>query len=160
KIENFFPGTFGGSYSFSSITNYVRNIATSYAQNFGDAITHPNANQYALFVQDNVRVRPNLNLSFGLRYELETYETSELQANPDSPQTEILPIDKTNSAPRFGFSWAPGFSPKPVIRGGYGFFYGRPPKIIPSTAVSGNGLRTQRFTLSGSNPAQAALIPT
>jgi hypothetical protein len=159
KIENFFPGTFGGSFSFSSITNYVRNLPTSYAQNFGDPYTHPNANQYGAYVQDNWRALPNLNLNFGLRYELETYEKSELQANPDYPQTGTIPVDKNNFGPRFGFSWSPSKLAKTVVRGGYGFFYGRTAQIITSTAVSGNGLRTQRFTLSGSVPAQAALIP-
>ena len=159
KIENFFPGTFGGSFSFSSITNYVQNLPTSYAQNFGDPYTHPNANQYAAYVQDNWRALPNLNLNFGLRYELETYEKSELQANPFYPQTGTIPVDENNFGPRFGFSWSPSKLSKTVLRGGYGFFYGRTAQIITSTAVSGNGLRTQRFTLSGSVPAQAALIP-
>jgi hypothetical protein len=160
RIENFFPGFFGGQFTFSSIPNFVNNVVQTYEQNFGDPTTNPHTRQHAGFVQDNWRVRSNLNLAFGLRYELETYDTSQLVANPLYPATGQIPLDKNNWAPRFGFSWSPGMLSKTVIRGGYGFFYGRTAQIITSTAISGNGVRTQRFTLSGSVPAQAALIPT
>ena len=159
RIENFFPGTFGGQYTFGFIADFVARQPTTYEQNFGDPVTNPNTMQYATFVQENWRVRPNVSLAFGLRYELETYATDQLQANPVYPATGRIPVDKNNWAPRFGFSWAPSRISKTVVRGGYGFFYGRTPQIITSTAISGNGLRTQRFTLSRSNTAQAALIP-
>ena len=159
RIDNYFPGTFGGSYSFSSISNFVTNRPTTYTQNFGDPYTHPNSMQYAFFGQDNWRVRPNLNLNFGVRYELETYDTRGLKANPLYPNTGQIPVDRNNIAPRFGFSWSPSRDGKMAIRGGYGIFYGVTAKIITSTAISGNGLVQQRFSLSGSVPAQAALIP-
>jgi hypothetical protein len=158
RIENFFPGSFGGSFFFTSIANFVGNRPTNYSQNFGNPITNPNTMQYAFFFQDNWRTLPTLNLNFGLRYELETYDKSQLQANPLYPATGQIPLDKNNLAPRFGFSWSP--IKRTVVRGGYGIFYGRTAQIITSTAISGNGLRTQRFTLNASVPAQAALIPT
>ncbi len=66
-----------------------------------------------LFVGDDWRVKPNLTLSLGLRYET---------------QTNIS--DHADWAPRFGFAWAPGQSknnprPKMVFRGGFGIFYDR-----------------------------------
>jgi hypothetical protein len=158
RIENFFPGFFGGAYSYSSISNFVNNSPTTYQQAFGDPYTHPNAMQYAGFMQDNWRARQNLNLNFGLRYELETYATSELQANPLYPNTGRIPVDKNNVAPRFGFSWSPK-SARAVMHGGYGIFYGRTAQVITATAISGNGLRSQRYLLSSSVPAQAAAMP-
>jgi len=64
------------------------------------------------FIQDDWRVKPNLTLSLGLRYEWQT-----------------LLDDNRDIAPRVGFAWAPGSSKngrqKTVIRGGAGIFYDR-----------------------------------
>jgi hypothetical protein len=65
------------------------------------------------FVGDDWRVKPNLTLSLGLRYET---------------QTNIH--DWGDWAPRIGFAWAPGQSknnprPRTVFRGGVGIFYDR-----------------------------------
>src|SRR5262249_25295352 len=64
------------------------------------------------FVQDDWRLRPNLTISLGLRYEVQT-----------------LFGDHRDIAPRLGFAWAPG-NPKngrqkTVFRGGFGIFYDR-----------------------------------
>jgi hypothetical protein len=63
------------------------------------------------FLQDDWRVRPNLTLSLGVRFE---------------SQTNIP--DNTDWAPRVGFAWSPGRSSskhKTVLRGGWGIFYDR-----------------------------------
>ncbi len=65
------------------------------------------------FVQDDWRVRPNLTLSVGLRWE---------------SQTNIP--DHSDWAPRFSFAWSPDAHgangrAKTVIRGGWGYFYDR-----------------------------------
>ena len=66
-----------------------------------------------LFVGDDWRVRHNVTLSLGLRYE-----------------TQSNIHDWRDIAPRFGFAWAPGadhisLHPKTVFRGGFGIFYSR-----------------------------------
>lgn len=57
-----------------------------------------------LFVQDDWRIRHNLNLSLGIRWE----KDSEFEASK-------------NFAPRLGVTW--GVTPKTVIRGQFGIFY-------------------------------------
>jgi hypothetical protein len=66
-----------------------------------------------LFVQDDWRIRPNVTLSYGLRYE---------------SQNNLG--DHADFAPRFGFAWGIGGNgkdkaPKTVLRAGYGIFYDR-----------------------------------
>lgn len=65
-----------------------------------------------LFIQDDWKVRPNVTLSYGLRFE----------AQNNFP-------DKSDFAPRVGFAWGIGGNaknpPKTVLRAGFGMFYDR-----------------------------------
>jgi hypothetical protein len=54
--------------------------------------------------------------------------------------------DNNNFAPRFGFSYA--FDEKTVMRGGYGFFFGRTPAIMLGTAHSQNGVQVTGVNLN------------
>ena len=86
------------------------------------------------FVQDDWRVRPNLTLSVGLRYEVQT-----------------LVSDHGDFAPRLGFAWAPGSArngrQKTVIRGGFGIFYGRTGLGLFETAALNNGVNQLQYTV-------------
>ncbi|MFL6414570.1 MAG: carboxypeptidase regulatory-like domain-containing protein [Bryobacteraceae bacterium] len=85
------------------------------------------------FVQDDWKLRPNLTLSLGLRWE---------------SQTNIY--DHSSVAPRFAFAWSPdakagGGRAKTVIRGGWGVFYDRFSAANVMTAyryLSGDPLKT------------------
>jgi len=91
-----------------------------------------------LFVGDDWKVKPNLTLSLGLRFET---------------QTNIS--DWHDWAPRFGFAWAPGQSksnprPKLVFRGGFGIFYDR--------FSESNVLAVERFQYNDSLQQQYTVI--
>ncbi|HEY0404645.1 MAG TPA: carboxypeptidase regulatory-like domain-containing protein [Pyrinomonadaceae bacterium] len=101
---------------------------------------------YGLFVQDDWRVRPNLTLNLGLRYEGQTNIGS-----------------KFNFAPRLAFAWSPGSGgttgrpPKTVIRGGFGIFYNRFNESSTLLANRANGINQQQFNII--NPADLDAIP-
>ncbi|HEX3702260.1 MAG TPA: TonB-dependent receptor [Vicinamibacterales bacterium] len=61
---------------------------------------------YTAFVQDSYRVRDDVTLDLGLRYDDQTFSDS-----------------KNGVAPRLGFAWNPGGDPKTSVRGGYGMYY-------------------------------------
>lgn len=90
--------------------------------------------------QDEWRIRPNVTLNYGLRYEYYSplkeannraiiYDAgrSGTGLNPIRPasETDFYTAVKTNFAPRVGITWAPEFfKGKTIIRLGGGLFYG------------------------------------
>jgi hypothetical protein len=100
---------------------------------------------YAFYIQDEWRVKPNLTLTYGLRYEtpgnpaqwLQDVNKTVLANNNNDPRYEFTPVpkrDMNNWAPRFGFNYRPTKrAPGPlgylngdgqlVIRGGYSRTY-------------------------------------
>jgi hypothetical protein len=86
------------------------------------------------YVQDDWRLRPNITLSFGLRFE-----------------TQNAIRDKGDFAPRLGFAWGVGgrkTPPKVVIRGGYGIFYNRFGSGQILQADRFNGIVQQQFIIN------------
>src|SRR5262245_39707048 len=161
KIKNFFPGFFGGGYTYTSYANFTNNVVLSYTQAFaGDgtsgATTNPDFNEYGFFFQDDWRASRGLTLNFGARYDIQKMKQGPTR-NP-SPALAAAGIDTSrinndynNVAPRFGFAWNPTATDRLVVRGGYGVFYGRTPAIAIGTAHSNNGLNSISVTLT--NPA-------
>ena len=90
-----------------------------------------------LFIDDSWRVRSNLTLHLGLRYELNqpVYDAFDAAAIYDPATSQIVQLgtggiprggyatDKNNFAPRIGLAWSPGGSRTTVIRAGYGLHY-------------------------------------
>ncbi|HYY96320.1 MAG TPA: carboxypeptidase regulatory-like domain-containing protein, partial [Pyrinomonadaceae bacterium] len=96
------------------------------------------------FIQDDWRLRPNLTVSAGLRYEVQNNIHSNL-----------------NFAPRLAFAWSPAKDPhnqKTVLRGGFGIFYTRFGQNLTLQATRFNGTNQQQFVVTNSTPdAQAVL---
>ncbi|MCH8268754.1 MAG: carboxypeptidase regulatory-like domain-containing protein [Acidobacteria bacterium] len=100
--ENNFLGTF----VFSSLEAFQENRPTTFTINSGDPRLDTNQFELSAFLQSDLRLKPNLTLSFGLRYEA---------------QTNIG--DKNNFDPRLGVAYALGRTT--VLRGGVGLFHQR-----------------------------------
>ena len=110
---------------------------------------------YAAFIQDDWKVRPNLTLNLGLRYELFTPPTetenrlSNFVFDPANPAAgkvvvvdRLFKTDRNNFAPRFGFAFSP--NQKVVLRGGFGVNYNRIPNVL-FTNTRGNPPFFARF---------------
>ncbi len=101
-----------------------------------------------LFVQDSYRVRRNITLLLGMRYEYTTPPVDRYdRANTYDPLTEsLVPVgkggiprsayeaDRNNWAPRIGIAWSPGAENRSVVRAGYGIYYDQ------SSLAPGEGL--------------------
>ena len=80
----------------------------------------------AWFIEDTWRLRPNLTLNLGVRYELQDIPQPNIP-NTSTPLTtaysSTINIDTNNLAPRIGIAWNP--TSKTVVRAGYGMFYAK-----------------------------------
>ena len=109
---------------------------------------HIRTQSYNFFVNDSFRVRRNLTLTSGLRYEYNTPPVDAAdRANLYNPATgTLVPVgtngmprsgfdpDKNNFAPRVGFAWTVGEDQRTVLRGGYGVYYDQSP-FAPAEAL-------------------------
>jgi Carboxypeptidase regulatory-like domain len=160
RDANYSTAGSNGDYLFTSIDQYE---AQTPAQYQATVIQNPLARALlfdgALFYQDDWRTKPNLTLSYGLRFE-----------------TQNRIHDHADWGPRFSMAWAPGHvgktPPKTVVRAGYGWFYDRftvPTSFFSSTgtpylmqAIHQNGINQQSYVIN--NPdfydPNAAASPT
>jgi hypothetical protein len=95
------------------------------------ALVIPDAdNDYlSLFVQDDWRLRPDLTLNVGLRYEMDTDVKNVSRVDQINPIVQPFlqgtrGRDLNNWGPRIGFNWAPGEG-RTSVHGGYGIYYDR-----------------------------------
>ncbi|MBK9165749.1 MAG: TonB-dependent receptor [Acidobacteria bacterium] len=84
---------------------------------------------FAFFIQDDWRVRRNLTINAGLRYEADTNVKNVSGYGAINPLVASFysgdrKADYNNFGPRVGFAWS-GFQDRFVVRGGYGIYYDR-----------------------------------
>ncbi len=85
--------------------NDIANVQT-YTQSYGNARYTVNDTLWALFIQDDHRIGPDLTLNLGLRYEQQTFTDA-----------------RTNVAPRAGFAYNLQGRGTTTLRGGFGLYY-------------------------------------
>ena len=132
-----------GIWQFSNLNNFLTNAPRRIQGGDVSTITprHLRTNLFGAYVQDDWRIRPNLTLNLGLRYEMSTVPT---EANGKIANlrnlTDPLPIcgvsvpgcastgaffsnpTLKNFEPRVGFAWDPRHNGKLAVRGGFGMF--------------------------------------
>ena len=99
------------------------------------AVVDQRLKMYSFFFQDDWKVTPKLTMNLGLRYDYATwpYEGRDRMTNLDPTTGQkftpansafgrgLVKPDKNNLAPRVGLAYQ--FTPKTVVRAGYGRFY-------------------------------------
>lgn len=117
------------------LTDFIVGARQSYQLN-NFRIVNYHQRMHFLYAQDDLKLRRNLTINAGLRYELVTpqYVDGDHLANFDPStntlvqstggsvtQRALVGMPKLNFAPRIGFSY--GLNDKTVFRGGYGISY-------------------------------------
>ena len=108
---DFSTSQFNGTFVFPGFTEFQNGEPSQLTITTGSPTASVNYYDFEPYFQDDWRVRPNITISAGLRFE-----------------TQNAIHDHGDWAPRFGFAWGVGgrnSAPKVVIRGGSGVFYDR-----------------------------------
>jgi len=163
-LINLFQG--GGVYTYSGSTAFTNWVADVNGINLNDGLTGRHFatfvqvtdpvtgvgkddfynNDVAAFFEDSWKVKKNLTLNLGVRYDV--------QLIPQPPQpntatrlttlyTSTINIDKNNFAPRFGMAWQMGKGT--VLRAGYGMFYAKTTNSTYYATRVENGVYQQTF---------------
>ena len=123
-----------GEYTFSSVNNLLLAKPDTFIIDLPgtDTVRGERMSLFGTYIQDDFRVRPNLTVNLGVRYEIGTVPT-EVNGKLANLRniTDAAPITgnpyfnnpgKKNFAPRIGFAWDPFKNGKTSIRGGFGLY--------------------------------------
>lgn len=115
----------------SGFVAFINGCVPNYQKGYGPFFLENRIPEYNFYFEDNWRVRDNLTLNLGLRYEY-------VSAPSEVAGRLVYGFgdDKDNIEPRVGFAWSPKFEDGPFhwmfggvgdssIRGGYGIYHGR-----------------------------------
>jgi len=143
KLNDLADNNSRGFWQFNRTCNGITNLYVSgfealingcvaqFQKGYGPFFLENRINESNFYAEDNWKLRSNLTLNLGLRYEY--------VAAPREAANRIdygMQADKDNWEPRFGFAWTPAFENgflrrvfgdpgNSSIRGGYGIYHGR-----------------------------------
>ncbi len=136
-----------GTFYFSSLADYTARKPFSFSQQSGDGHVSLAGALAGAFVQDEFKLRPNLSIAAGVRYDVQNYFS-----------------EHHDFAPRLSVAWGGGKKETTVVRAGSGIFYTPLPfsAIQNSLLLDGAHLRQlQVLNPLYPNPTiTAAILPT
>jgi hypothetical protein len=155
---------------------FMRNYRANFSNLPGGApwLVTTRSNNIAAYIQDELNLQPNFNLTYGVRFELpyfigQGFTNTQVDGlnfidnngQPTKLSTSQLPSAKLMVSPRVGFNYDVKGDKSTQIRGGVGLFTGRPPFVFVSNQMGNNGVlnggvnfsNTSAYPFSPNTPA-------
>lgn len=155
RAHTSYPVSFAGSFSFSSLADFVAGRVNTFSQGFGTPDIHLPDTLLGFYAQDAFKLNEKLTLTYGVRYDydMQPQGVPRDRTNPiEAPLQDGIHRDANNIAPRFGLTYNPDGKGKWLVRTGYGVFYD---KIF--LLVARNSLIARQSISMSSGPATAQL---
>jgi hypothetical protein len=126
-VDDTVSGAQTSQWNFNNFQDFINNQANTLILRFGSSVQQILSVRQSYFIQDDFKLRPNLTLNLGARYQAANVPDGLFGARTP----EMLAVgmagplrpDRNDLSPRFGFSYSPRGGAT-VIRGGYGIGYG------------------------------------
>jgi hypothetical protein len=184
-LDATFTVNYGGNYDFGNfsafpapfpalnpVQAYGAGLPGVYVQGLGSPSDSFKNVPIGAFWQDSWRVRPNVTLNFGLRYDVEIPPSFKPVTALGQSGYNLLGLqkgiqtDKNNIQPRVGVAWDPGANGKTVVRASYGLFYDHPLLGLYFLGDASDGSSSGQLAFPGTgvcggveNPANLNAIP-
>ena len=127
-----------GTYTFGNLADFNAGLPATFLLQQGPGHVVFWERTVAGFFEDNIRLKSNFSVSFGMRYYFQNFFHN----------------DPNNFAPRFSLAYAPSKNSKTVFRAGGGLFFDRTgPRPIADLLLF-NGINVERFLLSSTSANQ------
>ena len=167
---------FNDAPAFTSVQQYGLGFPANFQQGFGNPSSNLTNKPLAFFAQDSWKVRPNLTLNYGVRYDIELQQqiapnpltdnlsgisltADQVRAAQDALNVQQgFPRDKNNIAPRIGIAYDFTNDGRTVLRAAYGIFHDRP---VLATAVNSDiadATQAPQLITTPGSPLPSALL--